>query len=76
MPNWKRIITFVGGAAPVIGSLLGFLPPWVGTVGGIVAGVAVNAEKLMAKRAAGAPTFDAGAAEAKVARMFPEDKPK
>jgi hypothetical protein len=69
--NWRRIIAVIAGAAPAIASLADYAPPWVGMIGGIVAGAAINAEKIMAKRAKGAPTFDAAAAEGKTARLFP-----
>lgn len=67
--NWKRLITILSGAAPAIASLAGLVPPWVGVVGGVAAGIAVNAEKYMAKREKGAPTFDSKAAEDKVAKL-------
>lgn len=74
--NWKRIASIATGAAGVIGWASDYLPSWVGVVGGVVAGVAVNAERIMAKRASGAPTFSTPAAEAKVARMFPPNRPE
>lgn len=76
--NWTRLISTIAGAAPAIASLVGILPPKVGVplgVGGaFLAGLATNAEKFLAKRKAGAPTFNTMEAEAAVARMKAEGK--
>jgi hypothetical protein len=65
---WKRIISIVAGAAPIVASATEKAPPWAGVVGAGVVGLAVNAERIFAKRA-NPSTFDTAAARAKVDRM-------
>lgn len=56
--NWKRIVGVIAGAAPVLAAYEHMLPPWVAVPGAIVMGLAVNAERIFAKREKGAPVFD------------------
>lgn len=72
--NWKRIGVFLTGVTGVASSIAQLLPPGkvgmaIAAAGGLVAGVAVNAEKFMAKRAKPATPFDSPAAREKVERM-------
>jgi hypothetical protein len=67
--NWKRIGTMALGAIGVYTSSGGTLPPWVAGVAGLIAGTAVNAEKVMAKRKRPASPFDSVDAASKVERM-------
>ena len=66
---WKRIGTMALGAIGVYTSSGGTLPAWVAGVAGLVAGTAVNAEKIMAKRKKPSGPFASVDAAAKVERM-------
>jgi hypothetical protein len=65
---WKRIIGLVVGAAPIVASVTDTAPPWVGVAGAGIVGLAVNAERIFAKRAKPS-MFDVAAAREKVDRM-------
>ena len=62
----RRILTAIAGLAPMFFSYQDQLPPWVGMVGGVLFGTAINAERLLAKRAQGAPSFNVDAAREKL----------
>ena len=47
---WKRIATILVGIVGVIEANGGGLPPWVNAVAGLIAGTAINAERVMANK--------------------------
>lgn len=66
---WKRIGTIALGAVGVLEANGHALPSWVAGVAGLVAGTAVNAERIMAKRKSPSNPFDSVDAATKVERM-------
>jgi hypothetical protein len=67
--NWKRIGTIAVGAVGVYESAGGTLPSWVMGVAGLIAGTAINAEKVMAKRNTPSNPFSTVDAQEKVDRL-------
>ena len=70
---WKRILVMLFGAGGIVEAVGGSLPPtWqapLAVLGGFVGGVAINAERVMAKRKTPAAPFDVAAAREKLEKM-------
>ncbi|MDX2253304.1 MAG: hypothetical protein NW202_13545 [Nitrospira sp.] len=67
--NWRRLGTIAAGAVGAATAQGIALPWWVTFLSGALAGAAVNAEKVMAKRKKPSNPFDSVDAATKVEKM-------
>jgi len=67
--NWKRVLPLLIGTGGIVDSLGGAIPPWLAALSGVIAGAAINAERIVAKRETPSNPFDSVDAAEKVEKM-------
>lgn len=67
--NWKRLVPILVGTGGIVDSLGGTVPPWLTALSGVIAGAAINAERIVAKRKTPSNPFDSVDAAAKVEKI-------